>query len=35
VDPAYGVSPAEFIEALLDAECHELHLTGWIWKRRA
>jgi hypothetical protein len=27
VDPAYGVSPAESIEALLDAECHELGLT--------
>jgi len=27
VDPAYGVSPAESIEALLDAECHELSLT--------
>ncbi len=27
VDPAYGASPAESIEALLDAECHELGLT--------
>jgi hypothetical protein len=27
VDPAYGVIPAESIEALLDAECHELGLT--------
>jgi hypothetical protein len=27
VDPAYGASPAEAIEALLDAECHELGLT--------
>jgi len=27
VDPAYGASPAEAIDALLDAECHELGLT--------
>jgi hypothetical protein len=27
VDPSYGVSPAESIEALLVAECHELGLT--------
>jgi len=27
VDPNYGASPAESIEALLDAECHDLGLT--------
>ncbi|MEI7773921.1 MAG: BREX-2 system adenine-specific DNA-methyltransferase PglX, partial [Verrucomicrobiota bacterium] len=27
VDPTYGASPAESIEALLDAECHDLGLT--------
>ena len=27
VDPAQGVSPAEFIEALVDAECPELRLS--------